>query len=53
MNHKDQEGNFSREIDMFEGIISKLDELQYNTTSTFSLYTDKEKEGGNMEFRRS
>ena len=38
---------------MFEGIISKLDELQFNTTSNFSLYTDKEKEGGNMEFRRS
>jgi len=38
---------------MFEGIIAKLDELQFNSTSSFSLYTDKEKEGGNMEFRRS
>ena len=38
---------------MFEGIIGKLDELQFNSTSNFSLYTDKEKEGGNMEFRRS
>jgi hypothetical protein len=38
---------------MFEGIIAKLDELQYNSTSNFSLYTDKEKEGGNMEMKRS
>lgn len=49
MNHNDPEQNFAREIEMFEKIISKLKDAETNN----SFYSDKDKEGGNMEMMRS
>jgi hypothetical protein len=53
MNYKDADQNFTREIKLFEEILSSYEDHAFQTTSNFSLYTDKEKEGGHMEFRKS
>ena len=44
MNHKDIQGNFTREIDIFNNMIKRLAEIQqYNTATSFQ-------EGGHMEY---
>lgn len=49
MNHNDTEQNFKREIELFDKIINRLKDAQGNS----SFYSDKDKEGGNQEFRKS
>ena len=38
MNKDDKDGNFSREIKMFTGIITKMEAITFETSSSSSYY---------------
>lgn len=52
MNHKDKQKNFSREIDLFDRVIRRL-ELLYQNPNASQLDLVADNEGGNFELKNA